>query len=128
MEQSTTSTLNFIATVAAATLAATLMSSNARAEGPIEDYRPAVSARSRAEVKAEMMMQRDQLTSYAMEWAQQQPGALLVSGTTREQVRADYVASRETVRAMTAEDSGSAYLAHQSARAPLTMTADAAMR
>jgi len=130
MHQRTTSTLTFISTAAAAMLAATLMIGNARAEGPIEDFRPTTGARSRDAVKAEVMMNRDQLTSYGAEWMQQQHTMLQpMSGLSREQARADYIAARDEVRAMTAEDSGSAYLAHRTARAPVTtMSSDMAMR
>jgi hypothetical protein len=127
MQQRTTSTFAFIAIAAAATLAATLMSGNARAEGPIGDLRIAVGARSVDDVKAEVRMHRAQITSQSGEWTQQQSTELpTASGYTRANARADYLAAREAVRAMNAEDSGSGYLAQMRPRAPLHMASTAA--
>ena len=39
------------------------------------------------------------------------PGAPIVGGKTRAEVTAEYMSSRDTVAAFTAEDSGSTYLA-----------------
>jgi hypothetical protein len=127
MHQRTTSTLTFIGTIAAAAVAATLMTGIAHAEGPIEDFRPATGALSREQVKAEVMMNRHLLTSYGSEWMQQQHAMTQpMSGYSRAQATADYIAAREEVRAMNAEDSGSGYLAHRTARAPVPATATAA--
>jgi hypothetical protein len=118
MNQRTASTLGYIGSVAAATLAAALMTGNAFAEGPI-DYPQSnfTSSLSRAEVKAQLMQDRQQVSSYGSEWMLQQQAALPRSGaTTREQVRADYIASRDEVHARTAEDSGSSYVARMPER------------
>ncbi|GAB3765444.1 hypothetical protein GCM10028796_22730 [Ramlibacter monticola] len=124
MHQRITSTLAFLGTVAAATLAAAVMSGNALAEGPIEDFRPTTGALSRDQAKAELMAQRQQLTSYASEWKLQQGATLQpASGTTRAQVRADYIAAREEVRAMNSEG-GSAAFAHLPARRPVIMAGE----
>ena len=123
MQQRIHSTLAFLGTVAAATVAAALMSGNALAEGPIDDIRPATGALSRAEAKAEFMAQRHQLTSYASEWKLQQQDLQPASGTTRAQARADYIAARDEVRAMNSEG-GSAAFAQLPARRPLIMAGE----
>jgi hypothetical protein len=112
MQKHFSSILGYIGSVAAATLAAALMSGNALAEGPISDQQPFASALSRAEVRAELMKDRHQISSFASEWSLQQHATLQpTSSTTRAQVRAEYIAAREQVRAMTAEDGGSGYFA-----------------
>jgi hypothetical protein len=119
------SALAYLGTVTAATLAAALMSGNtAMAEGPIEVMAPFVGTLSRAEVRAELMNKREQATSFASEWTlQQDPTAHAASGYTREQARADYIAAREQVHAMTAEDGGSSMLAHAPKRSGMTTVA-----
>ncbi|WBY00344.1 hypothetical protein PE066_12760 [Ramlibacter tataouinensis] len=112
MNRRLVSALAYGSTVAAATLASALMTASANAETPLVDTPPFVSTRSRADVRAEVMSQRDMLTAAGGEWASQgnmpQPRT---SQLTRAQVTADYIASRDAVRAFTSEDSGSAYLA-----------------
>lgn len=134
MHQRITSTLAFLGTVAAATLAAAAMSGNARAEGPIEDFRPATGALSRDQVKAELMARRQELTSYASEWklqqhAQPQQHARLqpASGYTRAQARAEYIAARDEVRAMTSEG-GSAAFPRLRAQRPVMMAGGSTQR
>jgi hypothetical protein len=106
------STFAYAGSVAAAVLAAALMSGQARAEGPIEVSPPFVGTLSRAEVRAALMNDRAHTTSYASEWALQQTEPMgAPSVITREQVRAEYIAAREQVHAMTAEDGGSSFLA-----------------
>lgn len=117
------STFAYLGSVAAATLAAALMSGNALAEGPIEGSAPFVSTRSAAEVRADVLQHRAQITSYASEYSMQQAAPLSTSGYTREQARADYIAARDEVRAMTAEDGGSGYHAAMTKRAPVTTLA-----
>jgi hypothetical protein len=119
MEKRITSTLGYIGSVAAATLAAALMSGNALAEGPIADQQPFTSSRSRAEVRAELLQDGRQVTSFASEWQlQQHAGAQPMSGLSRAQVRADYIAAREQVRTMTAEHGGSGYFAYTTMPTP----------
>ena len=125
MQERTTSNLAFLASVAAAAMAAALMSGNARAEGPIGDIRPMTGALSRDAVKAETLAHRQQLTSFASEYMQQHAGEVQVrSQRTREAVRAEYLAARDEVRAMNAEDSGSGYLALMNVRMPQRMLAE----
>ena len=108
MHHRTTSTLAFLGTVAAATLAAALMSGNALAEGPIQDIRPVTGALSRDQVKAELMASRAQLTSYGSEWTlQQQANLQPASGYTREQARADpHEGPAQEARRVHADDAG----------------------
>jgi hypothetical protein len=119
------SILGYVGSVAIATLGAALMGGHAaRAEGPIEVLPPFVGTLSRAEVRADLMAGGAQATSYASEWGRQQSAPLDPTlGATREQVRADYIAAREQVHAMTAEDGGSSYFASAPVRTEVTLAA-----
>ena len=57
------SAITFTGTVAFATIAAAFLSSNAYADDPTIDTTVFVSTKSRAEVRAEVMSQRDQITA-----------------------------------------------------------------
>ncbi|HZN47908.1 MAG TPA: hypothetical protein VFB71_09795 [Ramlibacter sp.] len=128
MNQRIASTLGYIGSVAAAVLAAALMSGNALAEGPIEVLPPFAGALSRAEVQAQVMNDRGHVTSYASEWTQQQDRSPRMSGYTRQQARADFIAARDQVHAMTAEDSGSSYVAQMPLPTPTTTVAGSTQR
>jgi hypothetical protein len=105
------------ATAAIACFAA-IASSPAYAETPTIDTTPFVSTRTRAEVQAELMGQRELVSAAASEWIMQYNHTpQLKSGYTSEQARSEYKAAREQVSAMTSEDSGSSYFARQAARA-----------
>jgi hypothetical protein len=118
------STLAYAGSVAAATLAAGLMARPALAETPTIDTTPFVSTRTRAEVRAEVMAARPQISAaggeYALQQVAPQPHA---TALTREQVKAEFMAARDQVRAMHAEDSGSALLAQSRPRAGSTLFA-----
>ena len=119
MDQRIASTLGYLGTVAAAVVAAVLMSGQARAEGPIEVLPPFAGSLTRAQVQAQVLQDRGHVTSFASEWTlQQDPFLPRPGGFTREQARAGYIAAREQVHAMTAEDSGSSAMAQASARRP----------
>jgi len=127
MDQRITSSFGFIGSVVAAALAAAVMSGNARAEGPIENIPPITGTLTRAEVHAEVMKHRAEISSAYGEFAlQQEMRPHGQSGYTRAQARADYLASREEVRAMTAEDSGSQRLSRAPVRSSPSTTAVAA--
>ena len=114
MHRPIASALAFSGTVAAATLAAglSLLPGPARADDITVDPTPFVSTRSRAEVRAEVLQGAAQLRAGASEWALQQGQPVqMAGGLSRDQVRADYIAQRDAVQAMTGEDSGSAALA-----------------
>jgi hypothetical protein len=108
------SAITFSSTVAVATIAAALLSSNAFADDITIDTTPFVSMKSRAEVRAEVTSNRDQITAAGGEWAgQQNEQRPFQSIYTAEQVRSEYKAARNEVQMMNAEDSGSSYLAQQ---------------
>jgi hypothetical protein len=106
------STFAYAGTVTAATLAAVLMSGNALAESPTIDTTPFISTLSRAEVRAEVLRARDQVSAAGTEWAMQQNERQpIMAGLSRAQVTAEYIAARDQVHAMNAEDSGSSHFA-----------------
>lgn len=73
------------------------------------DTTPFVSSRTRAEVQAELgQFQKAGVNPWSTQY---NPLKTFASAKTRSQVQAEYVADREQVRALTGEDSGSAYLA-----------------
>jgi hypothetical protein len=124
MDQRIASTLGYLGTVAAAVLAAALMSGRALAEGPIETPPPFTGTLSRAQVQAQVLQDRGQITSFASEWTQQQdPSRPFSSGITRAQATAGYIAARDEVHAMTAEDSGSSAIGPMARRQPATIVA-----
>jgi hypothetical protein len=120
------SSLAYAATVTAAALAVTLISSAAWAETPTVDDTPFVSTRTRAEVRAEVLSQRSSLSAAAGEWATYLPQLYprpATGSVTREQLKAQYIAERDRVKAMNGEDSGSAFIAQNRARAGGTQVA-----
>ena len=111
------SALSFAASTAAVACAAAMASSSAYAESPLAvPATPFVSSLSRAEVQAELMGQRATITAAGGEWAQQHNQvARMNSGYTTAQAKAEYLAARREVMALTSEDSGSSYLAKRPA-------------
>ena len=81
---------------------------NAFADDITIDPHPFVSSASRAQVRDEMMQGRTAANPWADDYNQL---ARFRSGLTRAEVTAEFMGSRATVHALTAEDSGSAYLA-----------------
>ena len=82
---------------------------SALADDPTVVNETFTSTRTRAEVNAELAAYR---AAGVNPWATSyQPLKYFRSATTRESVVADFLASRGEVRALTGEDSGSAYLA-----------------
>ncbi|MCD6078034.1 MAG: hypothetical protein K0R89_1972 [Ramlibacter sp.] len=97
-------------TVAAAVLASAFAAS-AFAETPTIVTEPFVSTKSRAEVQAELAQYK---RAGVNPWSTQyNPLRSFRSAVTREAVTAEYIASRDVVRALGSEDSGSTYLAQQ---------------
>ena len=81
-----------------------------------------VSAKTRAEVNAELAQYKQAgvnpwSTSY-------NPLKGFQSSRTRAEVTAEYIANRDEVRALGAEDSGSAYLAARQVRRPVELAGD----
>jgi hypothetical protein len=109
------SALTFASTTAAIVFAAAMASSSAYAESPLAiEATPFVSSLSRADVRAELMNQRAMITAAGGEWTQQHNQVpQLDSGYTTAQAKAEYLAARREVMALTSEDSGSSYLAGQ---------------
>ena len=124
MNHRLSSIVTFGTTLAAAVLGAALMTGSARAEGPIGDNSSFTSSRTRAEVKAELMRDRHQVTSAGSEWAMQRGEPLqAANGYTRAQAQAEYIAARDEVRAMTSDDGGSSYIARSTVLKPDTLFA-----
>jgi hypothetical protein len=89
-------------------LAATF-AGNALAETPTVVKEDFVSTKSRAEVQAELAAYKKAgVNPWSMQY---NPLRSFQSATTREAVVADYLASRNEVKALSGEDSGSVYLA-----------------
>ena len=86
----------------------------AMAETPTVVKETFVSTKSRAEVQADLAAYKK---AGVNPWSiQYNPLRGFQSQLTREQVTAEYVAARDTVAALTSEDSGSAYLTQVAAR------------
>lgn len=82
---------------------------SALAETPTIVNEPFVGTKSRAEVQAELFAYKKAgVNPWSMSY---NPLRYFKGQATREAVVAEYLASREQVRAFTGEDSGSAYLA-----------------
>lgn len=79
------------------------------------ETRPFVSSRTRAEVQAELLAFKKAGTKANPWYRHYNQLDFFMSVTTPEQVRADYIANRAEVAALTGEDSGSMYLAEQAA-------------
>ena len=118
MNRNFASAITLATTTAAAALLAAIGANSAYAETPTIDTTPFVSTRSRADVQAELMGNRQLLSAAASEWAMQHNEvSQLNSGYTAAQAKAQYRAARDEVSAMTSEDSGSSYFARHSVRA-----------
>jgi len=121
MNQRLASTFGFGGTVLAATLAAACISGTAHAEYPSVDILNFVGTRTLADVRGEVTGDPALVSTASNEWttqrSQSQPPR---TGLTRAEVRDEYIDARDEVRAMTAEDSGSSWLAQAHARTPAT--------
>jgi hypothetical protein len=119
MTRNTAASFVYATTIAAAAVAAALVSTSAYAESPTIDNASIVSSRTRAEVQAELK------TPFigGDPWSSRYNMFARSSDLSTEQVRGAYKMSREEVNALTSEDSGSASLA----RLPLTVKTTAIM-
>lgn len=87
---------------------------SALAEGPLQHAEPFVGTRTRAEVQDELATyKRAGVNPWAFNYNHLRGFA---SSTTREQVQAEYIASRNEVAALHREDSGSAYFTQLAGR------------
>jgi hypothetical protein len=112
----------FSATVAAAGLAAAVMTGGARAEMPSDVILKFTSDRSRVAVKDEVRSDRQLVSAASNETTTLDKGLWTTkSGYTRAEARAGYIGARDEVRARTAEDSGSSY--HAPVKASPTVVA-----
>lgn len=97
--------------IAIALIAAAAAAGNAFAESPTIVEDSFVSAKSRAEVQAELAAYKQAGVNV---WSiQYNPLRSLRGSKTRAEVVGEYISSRDRVAAMTGEDSGSAYLARR---------------
>jgi hypothetical protein len=114
----------FSATVAAAGLAAAVMTGGARAETPSDDILKFTGIRTRVEVKDEVRADRQLVSSASNEMTTLDKGLFTAdSGYTRAEARAGYIGARDETRARTAEDSGSTYHAQVPRTVPVTVIA-----
>ena len=101
-----------IASILAITAAA--FAGNALADDITIDTTPFAATKSRVEVQAELAQYKQ---AGVNPWSTQyNPLKQFKSATTRAQVVAEYVASRDKVAALNGEDSGSSYLAQGNGR------------
>lgn len=96
-------------TVIMAAAATAVMSGVAQAETPTIDTTPFVSTRTRDEVRAEVLNSRQKLSAAGTEWAMQKGEPLPMSGYTRAQATAEYIAARDQVHAMNSEGGGTQF-------------------
>jgi hypothetical protein len=95
-------------------ISAAAFAGSALADDITVDTTPFASAKSRVEVQAELAQYKGAGINH---WSTQyNPLKQFKSATTREQVVAEYVASRDEVAALNGEDSGSTYLAQGQGR------------
>ena len=121
MNQCLASAIGYSGTVLATTLAAACMAGAVHAETPSVDILNFVGTRSRAEVRGEVAGDRALVSTASNEWTTQHTGPQpMDTGLTREEVRAGYMEARDEVHAMTAEDSGSSWLARAHRPSPAT--------
>ena len=111
MNRNLATILTLVSTGAAALALTAIASGNAYADDITIDPTPFVSTRTRAEVQSEVMGQGEALRIANSEWSTQNTAMMPQSTLTRAQVRQEYIATRNEVNALNAEDSGSSYLA-----------------
>jgi len=99
-----------VGAIAAAAAAAMVLPGVALADDITIDNTPFVSSRSRAQVQQELLGQVREVQAAAGEWELQQGERSTFRGQVAGlDARADYVAHRQEVSALTGEDSGSSY-------------------
>jgi hypothetical protein len=117
MNRNLASVLTLATATAAVACAAAIASSNAYADDITVDKAPFVSTKTRAEVRAELMGQSEALRIASSEWGMQHnQGPQVKSTYTTQQAKAEYIAARDEVKALTSEDSGSSYFARRPIR------------
>jgi len=112
MERNLASILALAGTATISVTLAALAPADAYADDISIDNTPFSSSRSRAEIRAELLGQPAAWKMNADELAMQRNHLAPVrSVSTREQVKAEYKASRDDVNRLLGEDSGSSYFA-----------------
>jgi hypothetical protein len=110
MNRHLASALAIVSTSAAAIALTTLGSGVAYADDITIDNTPFVGSKTRAEVRADLLGQAEQVRASTSEWVLQynQP-ARMKSALTSNEAKSEFKTSRPLVSALTGEDSGSAY-------------------
>ena len=112
MNRHLASTLSVTTTAAAVLAFAAITSSRAHADDITVDNTPFVSSKTRAEVQAEVMGPSRSPNTASLAWSSRMNHApQTMSDFTRAQATAEYLAARDQVHALNAEDSGSSYFA-----------------
>ena len=109
---------------AAAAVAAASIATNVRADDITMDNSQFVSSKSRDEVRADLKKPYPG----GNPWSSSYKMGVTKSDRTREEVRREYLGSREEARALTAEDSGASYFNRTAGRANPTATMGAPAR
>ena len=91
-----------------ALILAAAFAGQAFAESPLQGDAGFAGSRTRAEVQAELVTFKKGPNPWSTQY---NPLRSFQSGTSRDAVTAAYIASRDEVKALNGEDSGSAYLA-----------------
>ena len=123
MNRNMATALAIAAAAAAAAAALAMASGKAFADDITIESRPFVGTLSRAEVHADLLRNSQFAREHGSEWAMQlNQGPQVRSAYTSQQARADYAASREEVRQLNGEDSGSTYLSMSRSNGNATRT------
>lgn len=116
MERNLAAILALAGTAAVSITLAAIAPGDAYADDISVDSTTFTSTRTRAEIRTELLSQPAMLKMNAGELAMQYNHVPpVMSVATREQVRAEYKASRDYVHGLLAEDSGSSYFARAQA-------------
>lgn len=119
MDRNFESILALAGTAAITVTLAALAPGDAYADDISIDNTPFTSSRTRADIRAELLGQPAAWKTSASELARQYNHTLpMKSVSTRDQVRAEYKASREEVSRLLGEDSGSSWFARSAATRP----------
>jgi len=116
MERNLASILALASTAAVSVTLAAIAPGDAYADDISLDTQQFISSKTRADIRAELLSQPASVKMNASELAMQDNYLPPIkSVATREQVRAEYKASRDEVNRLLGEDSGSSYLAQAQA-------------
>jgi hypothetical protein len=126
MNRHLASALAIVSTAAAALALATLGSGVAYADDITVDNTPFHGSRTRAEVRADLLGQAEQVRASTSEWVlQYNEPSRIKSAYTSNEAKSEFKTSRPLVSAITGEDSGSAYF--MKSRVPFNPNAGSVM-